>query len=79
LANFARFTLGLIRKLKNRAPASTHKKVVIVLANNRRVDVALSTTGQQSVRQYPFNARDALTLLSTKGGEKSQPPRKKKP
>ena len=52
---------------------------VIVLANNRRVDVALSTTGQQSVRQYPFNARDALTLLSTKGGEKSQPPRKKKP
>jgi outer membrane protein OmpA-like peptidoglycan-associated protein/opacity protein-like surface antigen len=37
---------------------------VIVLANNRRVDVSLPLTGQQSVRQYPFNARDSLTLLS---------------
>jgi outer membrane protein OmpA-like peptidoglycan-associated protein len=36
---------------------------VIVLAQNRRVDVILSTTGQQSVRLYPFNAADALTLL----------------
>jgi outer membrane protein OmpA-like peptidoglycan-associated protein/opacity protein-like surface antigen len=42
---------------------------IIVWANNRRVDVSLSTTGQQSVRQYPFNAKDALALLSTKGGE----------
>jgi outer membrane protein OmpA-like peptidoglycan-associated protein len=43
---------------------------VIVLANNRRVDVSLNTTGQQSVRQYPFSAKDSLTLLSTKGGER---------
>lgn len=50
---------------------------VIVLANNRRVDVTLSTTGQQSVRQYPFNAKDALTLISTKG-EGTVPPAKKK-
>ncbi|MGB8473100.1 MAG: OmpA family protein [Candidatus Acidiferrum sp.] len=49
---------------------------VIVMANNRRVDVTLSTTGQQSVRRFPFNARDALTLLSTKGGEKRSTPRK---
>ncbi len=42
---------------------------VIVLANNRRVDVSLSTTGQQSIRRYPFNAQDALALISTKGGE----------
>jgi len=42
---------------------------VIVLANNRRVDISLNTTGQQSLRQYPFNAKDSLTLLSTKGGE----------
>jgi outer membrane protein OmpA-like peptidoglycan-associated protein len=42
---------------------------VIVLANNRRVDVSLSTTGQQSVRRYPFNAKDALALISTKSGE----------
>jgi outer membrane protein OmpA-like peptidoglycan-associated protein len=43
---------------------------VIVLANNRRVDIGLSTTGQQSVRRYPFNAKDALGLISTKGAEK---------
>jgi len=46
---------------------------VIVLANNRRVDVSLSTTGQQSVRQYPFNAKDSLTLLSTSGGKRTSP------
>lgn len=40
---------------------------VIVLANNRRVDVTLSTTGQQSTRRYPFNAKDALGLISTQG------------
>ncbi len=51
---------------------------VMVLANNRRVDVTLSTTGQQSTRRYPFNARDFLLLINTKGGEKS-PPLKKKP
>lgn len=50
---------------------------VLVLANNRRVDVTLSTTGQQSVRRYPFNAKDFLALISIKGGEKSPPPRKK--
>jgi outer membrane protein OmpA-like peptidoglycan-associated protein len=37
------------------------------MANNRRVDVTLSTTGEQSVRQFPFNAKDALTLLSRGG------------
>jgi len=55
---------------------------VLVLANNRRVDVTLSTTGQQSVRGYPFNAKDYLALISTKGGEKTRPakpPAKKKP
>ncbi len=36
---------------------------VVVLAQNRRVDVVLSTTGQESVRLYPFNAADSLTLL----------------
>ncbi|MGZ6045702.1 MAG: OmpA family protein, partial [Isosphaeraceae bacterium] len=35
----------------------------IILASNRRVDVTLSTTGQQSVRQFPFNAADSLTLI----------------
>jgi OmpA family/PKD domain len=39
----------------------------IRLANNRRVDITLSTTGETSVRRYPFNAHDALTLLSRRG------------
>jgi outer membrane protein OmpA-like peptidoglycan-associated protein len=63
---------------------------VIVWAQNRRVDVTLSTTGQQSVRLYPFNAADALTLIGKKtaapvkkaaGGAVKKPvmPVKKKP
>jgi outer membrane protein OmpA-like peptidoglycan-associated protein len=51
---------------------------ILVLANNRRVDVTLSTTGQQSIRRYPFNAKDFLALISIKGGEK-KPTAKKKP
>jgi len=43
---------------------------VVTLAQNRRVDITLSSTGQQSVRQFPFNAEDALTLLSTSGKKK---------
>jgi outer membrane protein OmpA-like peptidoglycan-associated protein/opacity protein-like surface antigen len=55
---------------------------VIVMANNRRVDVSLSTTGQQSVRLYPFNAKDSLTLISpagTQGDKRTTAPAKKKP
>jgi outer membrane protein OmpA-like peptidoglycan-associated protein len=52
---------------------------VLVLANNRRVDVTLSTTGEQSVRRYPFNAKDFLALISPKGGETRQPAKKRKP
>ena len=40
---------------------------VLALAQNRRVDVILSTTGQTSVRQFPFNASDALNLINPKG------------
>ena len=50
---------------------------VLVLANNRRVDVTLSTTGEQSTRLYPFNAKDFLALISTKSGEKTRPAKKK--
>lgn len=46
--------------------------LTVRLANNRRVDVTLSTTGEQSVRRFPFNAKDALTLLSRGGGEKGK-------
>jgi len=51
---------------------------VMVLANNRRVDITLSTTGEQSARRYPFNAKDYLALINTKGAEK-KPPITKKP
>ncbi|MGB6157310.1 MAG: OmpA family protein [Acidobacteriaceae bacterium] len=39
---------------------------VIYLAQNRRVDITLNNTGQQSVKLYPFNAADLNTLLSEK-------------
>ncbi len=35
----------------------------VVLAENRRVDFTLSTTGEQSARQYPFDAADSAALL----------------
>lgn len=56
----------------------------IVLANNRRVDVVLSTTGQQSARLYPYNAPDSRELLAEARGKrpakakKTVAPRKKK-
>ncbi len=48
---------------------------VLALAQNRRVDVTLSTTGQTSVRAFPFNAEDALNLINPKGapGTKKAP------
>ncbi len=51
---------------------------VIVLAQNRRVDVSLNSTGQQSVQLYPFNATDALTLISTKAPTPSKKAAEKK-
>jgi outer membrane protein OmpA-like peptidoglycan-associated protein/opacity protein-like surface antigen len=72
----------LIAQDPDLSPADRQKMLnnlqVMVLANNRRVDVTLSTTGQQSTRLYPFNAKDFLALISTKGGEK-RPPVKRKP
>ena len=45
----------------------TAKAQILALAQARRVDVTLSTTGQTSVRQFPFNAEDALNLINPKG------------
>jgi len=39
------------------------KLETLVLANNRRVDITLSTTGQESSREYPFKAEDFATLI----------------
>jgi outer membrane protein OmpA-like peptidoglycan-associated protein len=36
----------------------------VVLANNRRVDITLSKTGQESARLYPFNSPDYATLVN---------------
>jgi outer membrane protein OmpA-like peptidoglycan-associated protein len=58
----------------------------VVLANNRRVDLTLSTTGEQSTLGLPFNADDAAELISrsappSKGGAKpaAKPAPKKTP
>ena len=50
----------------------------IILASNRRVDVTLSTTGQTSVRQFPFNAADSLSLIGGREGAVKKAPTKKK-
>jgi outer membrane protein OmpA-like peptidoglycan-associated protein len=50
----------------------------IVLAQNRRVDITLSTTGQQSNELYPFNVTDAETLLNQKAPPRKHAPAKKK-
>jgi hypothetical protein len=42
---------------------------MIWLANNRRVDATLESTGQTSVQEYPFNAADALTLIGGREAE----------
>lgn len=43
------------------------KLETLVLANNRRVDISLSTTGQESSLQYPFKAEDFATLVNRNG------------
>jgi len=49
----------------------------IILASNRRADITLSNVGQasqESVREYPFNAADSLTLLQQEGTGKTAAP-----
>jgi outer membrane protein OmpA-like peptidoglycan-associated protein len=50
----------------------------VLLASNRRVDITLSTTGQRSVREFPFNAADSLTLLQQEGTRKTPKPAPRK-
>jgi outer membrane protein OmpA-like peptidoglycan-associated protein len=52
--------------------------VTIRMASNRRVDVTLTTTGQTSVRQFPFNATDALTLIGGREADKKKAAPKKR-
>ena len=49
----------------------------IILASNRRVDITLSNAGQasqESVREFPFNAADSLTLIKEAGTGKPTGP-----
>jgi opacity protein-like surface antigen len=52
--------------------AMLDKLQTIVLASNRRVDISLENLSEHSSREYPFNAKDSLTLLS-----KEQPGKRK--
>jgi outer membrane protein OmpA-like peptidoglycan-associated protein len=54
---------------------------MIILASNRRVDITLSNFGQaaqESVREYPFNAADSLTLLKEEQTKKTTNPAARK-
>jgi outer membrane protein OmpA-like peptidoglycan-associated protein/opacity protein-like surface antigen len=54
---------------------------MIILASNRRVDITLSNFGQaaqESVREYPFNAADSLTLLKEAQTRKTTAPAARK-
>jgi hypothetical protein len=46
---------------------------VFVLANNRRVDIVLSTTGKKSLEYYPYKAADLKALLAETHGAKAAP------
>jgi outer membrane protein OmpA-like peptidoglycan-associated protein len=39
----------------------------LVLANNRRVDISLTTSGQESRREFPYKAEDASQLIDRNG------------
>jgi outer membrane protein OmpA-like peptidoglycan-associated protein len=54
---------------------------VIRMASNRRVDVTLNAGGatETSVRQFPFNAADALTLIGGRGSQVKKPATKRTP
>jgi outer membrane protein OmpA-like peptidoglycan-associated protein len=66
---------GQVREAVERNPALTperREKVLahmktILLASNRRVDITLSTTGQRSTREFPFNAPDSSILIEREG------------
>jgi len=67
--------LGTNTELTSEEKARVLKNIVTIrMASNRRVDVTLSTTGQSSVRQFPFNAEDALTLIGGRTPAKKAAP-----
>ena len=53
---------------------------VIRMASNRRVDVTLNAGGttETSIRQFPFNAADAMTLIGGREGQIKKPAPKRR-
>jgi opacity protein-like surface antigen len=72
-------TDGEVREAVESSPelsAAQREKILdhsstIILASNRRVDITLNLTGQKSIREYPFNAADSLTLLNPEESQKA--------
>jgi hypothetical protein len=50
-----------------------HRLPTFVLANNRRVDIVLSTTGKSSLKYYPYKAADLKELLREFARPKAAP------
>jgi outer membrane protein OmpA-like peptidoglycan-associated protein len=50
-----------------------HRLSTFVLANNRRVDIVLSTTGKRSLEYYPYKAADLKALLRGPARGKAAP------
>jgi hypothetical protein len=50
-----------------------HRLPTFVLANNRRVDIVLSTTGKRSLEYYPYKAADLKELLREVARRKPAP------
>jgi len=76
-------TAAEVQKLNEQNPNLTpedrqrvaRQMVAFLMANNRRVDIVLTTTGQQSLRYYPYNSDDLRVLLGEPG--KAKPKAKK--
>jgi hypothetical protein len=70
-----------VKQLAEQIPdltAQDRKKVyrnlpTFVLANNRRVDIVLTTTGKRSLQYYPYTAADLKELLRGGGVGKAAP------
>ena len=58
---------------------SLKRIMILKWASNRRVDITLKSGGktETSVRQFPFNAADSLTLIGGREAEAKKPAKRK--
>ena len=74
-----------VKRLADQNPNLTpedRKRVIkqlpaFLLANNRRVDIVLSTTGQKSLQYFPYNSEDLKVLLGAPAKAKAAPKKAK--